>query len=160
MNSTHCSSWGVKQIFKGCVPGNGCRSRTCNRFSLRWNCLFGRRWGEMVAEHLSIHVLFFCCRRLIRKSETKCAFVLVLFVDLLLHFRENNQIGWKTRKNILKTRGMVFCNQNCSDLLWEKYILVYQEKRLKFEAEGQENAKILRSLEQFIQPVKGQNNFW
>ena len=35
-----------------------------------------------------------------------------------------------------------------------------QEKLLKFEAEGQEFATILRSLEQFIQTVKGQNNFW
>ena len=35
-----------------------------------------------------------------------------------------------------------------------------REKRLKFEAEGQEFEKILRSLEQFIQTVKGQNNFW
>ena len=31
---------------------------------------------------------------------------------------------------------------------------------LKFEAEGREFAKNLRSLEQFIQTVKGQNNFW
>ena len=30
---------------------------------------------------------------------------------------------------------------------------------LKFEAEGREFAKFLRSLEQFIQTVKGQNNF-
>ena len=35
-----------------------------------------------------------------------------------------------------------------------------QEKILKFEAEGREFANILRSLEQFIQTVKGQNNFW
>ena len=35
-----------------------------------------------------------------------------------------------------------------------------REKLLKFEAEGREFAKFLRSLEQFIQPVKGQNNFW
>ena len=35
-----------------------------------------------------------------------------------------------------------------------------REKLLKLEAEGQEFAKILRSLEQFIQTVKGQNNFW
>ena len=35
-----------------------------------------------------------------------------------------------------------------------------REKPLKFEAEGREFAKILRSLEQFIQTVKGQNNFW
>ena len=34
-----------------------------------------------------------------------------------------------------------------------------QEKLLKVEAEGREFAKILRSLEQFIQTVKGQNNF-
>ena len=33
-------------------------------------------------------------------------------------------------------------------------------KLLKFKAEGGEFAKILRSLEQFIQTVKGQNNFW
>jgi hypothetical protein len=30
-----------------------------------------------------------------------------------------------------------------------------REKRLKFEAEGQEFAKFLRSLEQFIQTGKG-----
>ena len=35
-----------------------------------------------------------------------------------------------------------------------------REKVLKFEAEGQEFANILRSLEQFVQTVKGQNNFW
>ena len=32
-------------------------------------------------------------------------------------------------------------------------------KLLKFEAEGREFAKISRSLEQFIQTVKRQNNF-
>ena len=35
-----------------------------------------------------------------------------------------------------------------------------RENLLKFEAEGQEIAKILRLLEQVIQTVKGQNNFW
>jgi hypothetical protein len=34
-----------------------------------------------------------------------------------------------------------------------------REKLLKFEAEGREFAKNLRSLEQFIQTVKGQNAF-
>ena len=47
--------------------------------------------------------------------------------------------------------GMVFCYQNCSDLLWEKL--------WKFEADGQEFAKFMRSLEQFVQTVKVQNNF-
>ena len=35
-----------------------------------------------------------------------------------------------------------------------------REKLLKFEAEGGGFSKFLRSLEQFIQTVKGQNNFW
>ena len=56
--------------------------------------------------------------------------------------------------------GMVFCYQNCSDLLWEKNCSSDREKLLKFEAEGREFAKFLRSLQQFIQTVKGQNNFW
>ena len=57
---------------------------------------------------------------------------------------------------------MVFCYQNCSDLLAavRKNCSSDQEKVLKFEAEGQKFAKCLRSNEQFIQTVKGQNNFW
>ena len=35
-----------------------------------------------------------------------------------------------------------------------------REKLFKVEAEDREFAKILRSVEQFIQTVKGQNNFW
>ena len=35
-----------------------------------------------------------------------------------------------------------------------------REKLLKFKAEGRESAKFSRSLKQFIQTVKGQNNFW
>ena len=35
-----------------------------------------------------------------------------------------------------------------------------REKLLKFEAEGREFSKFLRSLEQFIQTVKCQNNSW
>ena len=33
-------------------------------------------------------------------------------------------------------RGIVFCYQNCSDLLWEKIVLEIEKKILKFEAEG------------------------
>ena len=36
----------------------------------------------------------------------------------------------------------------------------YREKLLKFEAEGRDFEIFLRSVEQFIQAVKGQNNFW
>ena len=40
-----------------------------------------------------------------------------------------------------------------------KYCSSDSEKALKFEAEGREFGKILKSLEQFILTVKGQNNF-
>ena len=50
---------------------------------------------------------------------------------------------------IFECLKMVFCFQNCfSD----------REKLLKIEAEGREFANFLRSLEQFIQTVKGLNN--
>ena len=55
---------------------------------------------------------------------------------------------------------MVFFYQNCSDLLSEKKCSRDREKLEEFEAEGREFAKFLRSLERFIQIVKGQNNFW
>ena len=35
-----------------------------------------------------------------------------------------------------------------------------REKLLKFKNEGREFAKFMRSQEQFIQTLKGQNNFW
>ena len=53
--------------------------------------------------------------------------------------------------NYLSKIEMVFCYQNCSALLWEKIVLFSaRENLLKFKAEGQELAKFLRSLEQFI----------
>ena len=35
-----------------------------------------------------------------------------------------------------------------------------REKLLQFEAKGREFAKVLGSLEQFIQTAEGHNNFW
>ena len=55
---------------------------------------------------------------------------------------------------------MVFSYHNCPDLLWEAIVLVIEKKKIKFEAEGRELPKVLKSLEQFVQTVKGQNNFW
>ena len=47
---------------------------------------------------------------------------------------------------------VVFCYENCYNLLKRKIVLVIEKNFREFE-------KILRSLEQFIQAVKGQNNF-
>ena len=55
----------------------------------------------------------------------------------------------------------------CSIFLSKKFVNYCEkknscdrEKHLIFEAEGQELAKILRSHEEFIQTVQGQDNFW
>ena len=42
----------------------------------------------------------------------------------------------------------------------ENKFLSDQEKLLKFEVESREFSKFLRSIEQFVHTVKGQNNFW
>ena len=65
--------------------------------------------------------------------------------------------AWK-KLNSFYNLTMVFCYQNCSDLMWEKKFSRVWEKLLKFKAEGRKFAKFLRSLEQFIQTVKGQKN--
>ena len=48
----------------------------------------------------------------------------------------------------------------CNGILLPKLFWPDREKLLKFEAGGRELANFLRSLEQFIQTVKFQNNFW
>ena len=51
-----------------------------------------------------------------------------------------------------------------SDLFWpsvrKKNVLVIKKIFCKFEAEGSEFVSFLRSIQQFIQTVKDQNNFW
>ena len=79
-----------------------------------------------------------------------------------------NQLSDKSRKalhmKIIKrpkkmglASKMVFCYQNCSDLLWEKNCSTDPEKLLKFEAESQEFAKFLRIRTIRIQIGK---NYW
>ena len=53
---------------------------------------------------------------------------------------------------------MVFCYQNFCTV--RKNCSSDREKLWKFEAEGREFENVLRSLEQFIQTVKGDNDFW
>ena len=67
--------------------------------------------------------------------------------------RVSNQTGISVnqRRNYILLPKLFYC---------EKKNVLLIKKILKFEAEGQEFANVLRSLEQFIQAVKGQNNFW
>ena len=62
-----------------------------------------------------------------------------------------SQFFFETNGILLSKLFLPTVRKNCSS---------DREKLLKFEAEGREFAKFLRSLEQFIQTVKGQNNFW
>ena len=57
----------------------------------------------------------------------------------------------KKERQKKESSEMVFCYQNCFDLLWKKNCSSDRERLLKLEAEGREFAKFLRSLEQFIQ---------
>ena len=63
--------------------------------------------------------------------------------------------NWDVKTRLVKTYRnkleMVFCYLNCSS---------DQGKLLKFEAEARKFPKFLRSLQQSVQTVKGQNNFW
>ena len=61
-------------------------------------------------------------------------------------------ISGKSKQKYFVTKiVLTYCEKKCSS---------DQEKLLKFKAEGREFAKFLRSLEQFIQTMKGQNNVW
>ena len=50
--------------------------------------------------------------------------------------------------------------EKCYFVTVRKFFSTDRDFLLKLEAEGREFVKFLRSLEQFIQTVKGQNNFW
>ena len=56
--------------------------------------------------------------------------------------------------------SMVFCYQNCSDLHVRKNGLVVEKNFWIWKSRLNMQNVWDRSLEQFIQTVKGQNNFW
>ena len=66
--------------------------------------------------------------------------------------KEENSGKGKNSESENSEIGILLPKLFCSDLSSDR------EKLLKFEAEGREFAKFLRSLEKFIQTVKVQNN--
>ena len=80
-------------------------------------------------------------------------FFLALF---LIHFRRKHRN--QDEKDSVKNNGILI-----RKLFWptvRKKCSSDREKLLKFSAFSLEFSKTLRSLEQFIQTVKGQNNYW
>ena len=103
------------------------------------------------------------------KPSVKCCALFAWSFSILLWTGPSNQVRGKSlflynvpQRPIIKIRNqkwyfvtkivLTYCEKKCSSD-WEKL--------LKFEVEGRAFAKFLRSLiQQFIQIVKGQNNFW
>ena len=101
------------------------------------------------------------CIKKRRKSSRNLNVSVTLVCDVCLNFYISyHSLSYLIVIPTTTTMEMVFCYQNCSYLLWEKNCTTDREKLLKFQAESWEFAKFLRLLEQFIQAVKGQNNFW
>ena len=75
-------------------------------------------------------------------------FLMVCCLSLLINIQFSKEIKSMKHVTYLFRHTVI---KNC---------YIDQEKCLKFEAEGREFVKLLRSLEQCIQTVKGQNNFW
>ena len=76
------------------------------------------------------------------------------------HCKSNNcKLQTKMVCNLCNSK-MVFCYQDCSDLLWEKIVLVIENFFWNSRLKAENLHNFLRSLEQFIQTVKGQDNFW
>ena len=67
------------------------------------------------------------------------------------HHLLSNTLLYKDRWYVLHILFPKLLRKNCSS---------YREKLLKFEDEGREFAKNLRSLEQFIRTLNGQNLVW
>ena len=107
---------------------------------------------EIFCKIYFVRLVFFYIRQRWGKSVTR--------EELWMHHLSSIKQNWPINilKATLQVNGILLpklfwptVRKNCSSD-WEKL--------LKFEAEGREFSKILRSLEQFIQTVKGQNNSW
>ena len=68
--------------------------------------------------------------------------------------------AWSTSHLSQRTSKPVYYIVNCWISTVRRNYSSDREKLLKFEAESQEFANFFRSLQQFVQKVKGQNNFW
>ena len=110
-----------------------------------WNYTSTSNWAKWPGDHFYIA----------DKSECYCCWMLqVTFIQAKWtfdNFLENFPNSQKRNGILLPKLFWPIVRKKCSS---------DREKFLKLEAEGREFANILRSLEQFVQTVKGQNNFW
>ena len=137
--------------------------KSCRNF---WGQIWGR-YGKVLVNKIVLHssfnifvcisnsILFYLLSKENRvgmsfRSERCWSLTTSWLVNLSLSF-DKYQIMRLGNGILLPKLFWPTVRKNCS---------IDREKLLKFEAESQEFAKNLRSLEQFIQTVKGQNNVW
>ena len=136
---------------------------------------FGNLKIDRIVNKKVIHnsaIIIICFKMALKtSSKLKSIFIFTMTLYVMILYRNRNPCiaeltpyttaARKCVKTPLNnTCGLVFCYQNCSDLLWEKIVLVIEKNFQNSWQNAREFAKILRSIEQFIQTVKGQNHFW
>jgi hypothetical protein len=95
-----------------------------------------------------------CSPLTITVTNTGCFKLECFLVKSLIFFRQIVRLEEFKRIQGEKWNGILL-----PKLFWPIVLFSDWEKRLKIEAEGQEFAKFLRSLEQCIQAMNGQNIF-
>ena len=80
-------------------------------------------------------------------------------------FHRSYSIEWRwcnlkcwSKNVVLNEVELVFCYQNCSDLLCEKIVLVIEKNFWNLRLKAEKFAKTLRSIGKFIHTMKGQTN--
>ena len=93
---------------------------------------------------------------------------LITMYGLPVDFMATYHFGWKMGEHLCKATGFILTTSGKTGILLPELFWPTVRKKnsscqnifLKLEAEGREFTNFLRSLEQFIQIVKDQNNFW
>ena len=93
---------------------------------------------------------------------------LITMYGLPVDFMATYHFGWKMGEKLCKATGFILTTSGKTGILLPELFWPTVRKKnsscqnifLKLEAEGREFTNFLRSLEQFIQIVKVQNNFW
>ena len=157
-------------IQKYCISWFTCLVRKENFIKKKrklWKKICEKKNHENNCENMQLYLFWKMMAASSAKSKCKIKQVWNIFSHLrkressLSMFKEIKQIIYSIGKIVSLLKNGILLpklfwptlrtrEQNCSS---------DREKLLKFKAEGREFAKLLESLEQFIQTVKGQNNF-
>ena len=96
-----------------------------------------------------------------KESLRSKSFVIKIAHFILFCLHIITPIVYECKTRLPPYKEMVFCFQNCSDLQCEKKMFKWLRKTFEIrDWRPRLLQKILRSLEQFVQKLKGQDNFW